>query len=146
MSSGMIVLAEDDPKLRKLYTDFLEVNGFTVAAAKDGVEALKLLIGIVPKVLVLDVMMPNMDGIETCKRARKILGSEVPIMFLTASDQIDRLQECIQSGADDYLMKTESLDRILERVRFWASPNSRQNMKERRLAAQRVVDVAIVSR
>ncbi len=146
MPSGMIVLAEDDPKLRKLYTDILEVNGFTVAAAKDGVDVIRLLRGIIPKVLVLDVMMPNMDGIETCKRARKILGAEVPIMFLTASDQIDRLQECMQAGGDDYMMKTDSLDRILERIKYWASPGARQNMKERRLAAQRVVDVATVFR
>lgn len=145
MTSGMIVLAEDDPKLRKLYVDYLEVNGFTVAAAKDGVDAIRLLRGIVPTVLVLDVMMPNMDGIETCKRARKILGTEVPIMFLTASDQMDRLHECVQAGADDYMMKTESLDHILERIKHWATASSRRDMMLRRSNARREVDSAVES-
>jgi hypothetical protein len=52
----------------------------------------------------------------------------------------------MQAGGDDYLMKTDSLDRILERIRYWAGSEGRQNMKERRLAAQKVVEVATVFR
>ena len=143
MSTGMIVLAEDDPKLRKLYSDFFEVNGYTVAAAKDGVEAIGLLHGITPSVLILDIMMPNMDGIETCRRARKIIGGEVPVMFLTASDNLDRLQECVQAGGDDYIMKTQPLDRILERVKHWTRSSVRADMMARRTNVQKEVNVAV---
>lgn len=143
MSTGMIVLAEDDPKLRKLYTDFFEVNGYTVAAAKDGVEALGLLHGITPSVLILDIMMPNMDGIETCRRARKIIGGDVPVMFLTASDQLDRLQECVQAGGDDYIMKTQPLNRILERVKHLTRSSTRAEMLARRTYVQKEVNVAV---
>lgn len=146
MPSGMIVLVEDDPFLRKLYSDFLEINGFTVATAKDGIEALKLLNGITPTVLILDIMMPNMDGIETCRHARKILGGDVPIMFLTASDQLDRVQECMRAGGDDYMMKTESLDRILERVRHWTKTSARRELMTRRTQVKKDVEVAVETR
>jgi DNA-binding response OmpR family regulator len=142
----MIVLAEDDPKLRKLYTDFLEVNGFTVAAAKDGNEVLGLLHVITPMVLILDIMMPIMDGIETCRRARKIIGGNVPIMFLTAVDNLDRLQECMEAGGDDYVTKTQPLERILERVKHWSRRSARQNMMIRRPHTRREVSDAIESR
>ncbi len=101
MSSGMILLAEDDNRLRKLYTDYLEFHGYIVATARNGVEAISLLGNITPKVLILDIMMPTLNGIETCRQARVILGDRVPIIFLTASDSLATLRDGMKAGGND---------------------------------------------
>ena len=118
-TSGVILLAEDDQRLRTLYTDTLEAAGYSVISARDGEEALELLYRVQPKVILLDIMMPRLDGVETCKRARKIVGNEVPIIFLTTLDELDALHECVAAGGDDYLIKSESVITIVERVGRW---------------------------
>ena len=124
--SSTILFAEDDRRLRRLYSDALEASGYNVLSAVDGTEALELLHAVRPTVILLDIMMPNLNGIETCKRARKMVGSEVPIIFLTALDQLDTLRECIAAGGDDYIMKSESVATIVERVRYWTRPQPRR--------------------
>ncbi len=124
--SSTILFAEDDRRLRRLYSDALEASGYSVLSAVDGTEALELLHAVRPTVILLDIMMPNLNGIETCKRARKMVGSEVPIIFLTALDQLDTLRECIAAGGDDYIMKSESVATIVERVRYWTRPQPRR--------------------
>ena len=119
--------------MRTIYTDVLKASGYNVISASDGEEALELLHTVRPKLIILDIMMPNLDGIETCKRARKKIGSEVPIMFLTALDQLDTLHECIAAGGDDYIMKSESVATIVQRVRHWMKETPRR----KRLAARR---------
>ena len=118
-ASGVIVFAEDDRRLRKLYTDALKASGYNVIAASDGDEALELLHTVKPKLLLLDVMMPKLNGIETCRRARKMLGSEVPIVFLTALDQLSNVHDCIAAGGDDYIVKSEGVAAIIQRVGQW---------------------------
>jgi DNA-binding response OmpR family regulator len=132
-TAGVILLAEDDRKLRKLYTDTLKAAGYNVIAASDGAEALELLHTLKPKLILLDVMMPKLNGIETCKRIRKKLGSEVPVVFLTALDQLDTVHECIAAGGDDYVVKSESLVTILGRVEHWMRFSSgRKQLSARR--------------
>ncbi len=87
--SSNILFAVDDRRLRRLYSDALEASGCKVITAADGAEALELLYAVRPTVILLDIMMPNLNGIETCKRAREMVGGEVPIIFLTALDQLD---------------------------------------------------------
>jgi DNA-binding response OmpR family regulator len=123
--SGLIVLAEDDEKLSKLYCDALGARGYTVIATSTGKEALGMLMSNVPKLLILDIMMPEMDGIETCKKARMILGGGVPILFLTALDDVDAVQRCLQAGGDDFLIKSNSIASLIKRVDFWAVNKSR---------------------
>ncbi len=138
---GLILFAEDDRMLRKLYTDALRASGYSVLAASDGVEALELLRTVKPKLLLLDVMMPNLNGIETCRRARKIIGNEVPIVFLTALDQLSNVHDCISAGGDDYIVKSEGVASIVKRVGHWL-----QHKPERkRLAARRKVMLADVT-
>jgi DNA-binding response OmpR family regulator len=91
-NGGLILLAEDDPRLRRIYVDILDAAGFNVLTAGDGVEALRILSKATPRLLILDIMMPNLNGIETCKRARKIIGDDIPIIFLSALDRIDILR------------------------------------------------------
>ncbi len=132
-ASGVILFAEDDRKLRKLYTDALEASGYNVIAASDGAEALDLLHTVKPKLLLLDVMMPNLNGIETCRRACKIVGSEVPIVFLTALDQLSDVHDCISAGGDDYIVKSEGVAAIIKRVGHWL----KHKPGRQRLAARR---------
>ena len=138
---GLILFAEDDRMLRKLYTDTLTAAGYSVLAASDGKKALELLRTVKPKLLLLDVMMPNLDGIETCRQARKIVGDEVPIVFLTALDQLSNVHDCISAGGDDYIVKSEGVASIVKRVGYWL-----QHKPERkRLAARRSVMLADVT-
>jgi DNA-binding response OmpR family regulator len=133
VAPGVILFAEDDPKLRKLYTDALKASGYSIVAASDGIEALELLRTVKPKLLLLDVMMPKLNGIETCRRARKMIGSEVPIVFLTALDQLSNVHDCISAGGDDYIVKSEGVAAIIHRVAYWMQ----NNPKRKRLTARR---------
>jgi len=128
MRSGLIILAEDDEKLRRLYCDALSTHGYTVISVSTGKEALGLLMNSTPKILILDVMMPGMDGIETCKKARVLIGGGVPILFLTALDDMDAVHRCLRAGGDDFLIKSSSIATLLRRVDHWALKRSRSNV------------------
>ena len=99
-SGGVIVLAEDDERMKRLYVEALRAAGFNVMAAGDGIEALSLISKVTPRLVILDIMMPRLNGIETCIRARKIIGVNVPILFLSALDRIDILRDCVAAGGD----------------------------------------------
>lgn len=144
MGSGLIIIAEDNPTQRKLYSEFLGSRGFTVVTAKNGFDALALLQTLRPKVLILDVMMPQMDGIETCRRVREQLGNALPIVFLTAADELDKLDDCMRAGGNDYLIKTASLDHILARIGYWARPTSIWSNEQRRQQALAAVKKAVI--
>lgn len=131
-SAGMIVLAEDDSRLRRLYTDALTAAGFTVLSARDGVEAVNLLSKVTPKLVLLDILMPRMNGIEACKRARGIVGDDVPILFLSTLDRLEVLRDCVNAGGDDYMIKSDSVRTMVERVKQWARRSGRGQIAERR--------------
>lgn len=137
MSVRPIILAEDNDKLRRMYSDMLESAGFTVMSASDGEKAIGLLHKIVnPQLIILDVMMPRMDGIETCTRVRKMQGLRpCPILFLTALDNPDTILECLRAGGDDYLVKSAPLTEVIERVQFWSRKGSSEESSERRIKA-----------
>ena len=140
MSSGLILVVDDDPMFRKLYDDFLSAHGYTVLVAKGGAKAMKLLLNCTPKALILDISMPSMDGIEVCKQIRRIHGDDIPIIFLTVSKNIDKLRACMHAGGDDYLIKSGDLDAVLERIRFWSATPNRQEARLRREEVIREVD------
>ncbi len=125
MSTKTIVLAEDDAKQRRLYTDFLDANGFNVMACANGLEALSLLNRIQPKLVLLDIIMPEMNGIETCRRARSLIDRKTPIVFLSSLDYIEYVRKGIEAGGDDYIVKTSPLDVFLERVTYWTGSLAR---------------------
>lgn len=143
MASGLIIVVDDDPNFRKLYSDFLTVHGYTVMTSKSGAHAMKLLLNCTPKVLILDISMPGMDGIETCKQIRQFHGSDLPIVFLTSFTDIDKLRDCLHAGGDDYLIKSDKLDSILERIKFWSAAPNRQEARLRRTEVMREVDNTI---
>ena len=129
---GVIVLAEDNLILRKLYSDGLAASGYDVFTASDGVQALNLLSKVTPELVLLDIMMPNLNGIETCKQARRIVGDAVPIVFLSALDRLDILHECVMAGGDDYIIKSGGLKQLLERIAHWVQRSGDQQLSDHR--------------
>ncbi len=119
MALKRILLAEDDPVLRKIYAHVLALEGYLVTVATDGIEALEKVAADEHDMLVIDVMMPRMDGLSLCREVRHRHHPDVPILFLTALDDADTLQRCTDAGADDYLVKEGSPESLLDRVDYW---------------------------
>jgi len=118
-SSGQkprVLVVDDDKAVRESLRRSLEFNGYAVSLAADGAEALAGIGGIAPDVVVMDVMMPRLDGIETTKSLRKA-GNDVPILVLTARDAVGDRVEGLDAGADDYLTKPFALQELLARLR-----------------------------
>lgn len=112
---SQILLIDDDPALHRLLGQYLEESGFSMLHAENGPAGLKVLFDQRPDLIVLDVMMPKMNGWETCRRIREL--TDIPIIFLTAkSDEPDRLQG-FRLGADDYVPKPFSFPELEARLR-----------------------------
>ncbi|MCW2888273.1 MAG: two-component system, OmpR family, response regulator MprA [Streptosporangiaceae bacterium] len=94
----------------------LTFEGYEVVEASDGVEALERAAGSEPDLVVLDVLMPRMDGLTTCRRMRA-QGSTLPVLMLTARDMVGDRVTGLDAGADDYLVKPFELDELLARIR-----------------------------
>jgi two-component system response regulator MprA len=111
-----VLVVEDDRAVRESLRRSLEFNGYRVSTAADGAEALAGISGIAPDAVVMDVMMPRLDGLETTKALRKV-GNNVPILVLTARDAVGDRVEGLDAGADDYLTKPFALEELLARLR-----------------------------
>jgi len=111
-----ILVVEDDHAVREALERALGFEGYDVAAARDGAIALSMLRESTYDLIVLDVMMPHLDGLETCRRIRAG-GDDVPILMLTARTTVDDRVEGLDAGADDYLAKPFALDELLARIR-----------------------------
>jgi DNA-binding response OmpR family regulator len=113
--SSTILLVDDEESVRKVLTFPLERDGFTVIQAADGEEALQRFGEDSPDLVVLDIMLPKLDGLEVCKRLRAT--SSVPIIMLTArDDELDKVLG-LELGADDYITKPFSIREFRSRVR-----------------------------
>jgi two-component system response regulator MprA len=111
-----VLVVDDDPNLLRMLRRGLSMAGYTVQAADDGQSALRLASEAAPDVVVLDVMLPEpLDGLEVARRLRAS-GSEVPIIMLTARDQLADKVAGFQSGADDYLAKPFAFEELVARV------------------------------
>ncbi|QAY65014.1 response regulator transcription factor [Paenibacillus protaetiae] len=111
-----VVVVDDDEKIISLLRRSLAFEGYEVTTASNGLEGIKILMGMEPDLLVLDVMMPQIDGWEVCRRVRES-GSSVPILMLTAKDDVVDRVRGLDMGADDYLVKPFALEELLARVR-----------------------------
>ncbi|ALS26816.1 response regulator transcription factor [Paenibacillus cisolokensis] len=111
-----IVVVDDDEKITSLLRRSLAFEGYEVTTANNGLEGLKVMLTTDPQLLILDVMMPHVDGWEVCRRVRES-GSTVPILMLTAKDDIQDRVKGLDLGADDYLVKPFALEELLARVR-----------------------------
>src|SRR5512135_2245676 len=110
-----IIVADDDPQLLRLVARNLELEDYTVLTASDGQQALELIESKSPNLVLLDVMMPKLDGFAVCHQVREF--SSVPIIIVTARGQDQDKVRGLDLGADDYLTKPFSVDELLARVR-----------------------------
>ena len=116
MTAGRLLLVEDDRGVRESLARALQFEGYTVDTAPDGLEALDRITNDPPDAVVLDVMMPKLDGLEVARRLRK-RGVALPILMLTARHEVTDRVAGLDAGADDYLVKPFALDELLARVR-----------------------------
>lgn len=135
MSKGTIILVDDEASNRRLYSEFLGGHGYNVITASDGHEALGLLYRVTPKLILLDILMPELNGIETCKRIRANGEHKMPIIFITSLEYADHIKQGLLAGGDDYILKNGSLEQVLERVRYWSASEARRKAEKRRTRA-----------
>jgi two-component system response regulator MprA len=111
-----VLVVDDDKAVRESLRRSLEFNGYDVSLATDGAEALAGIAASLPDVVIMDVMMPRLDGIEAT-RALRTAGNDLPILVLTARDAVGDRVEGLDAGADDYLTKPFALQELLARLR-----------------------------
>lgn len=110
-----ILIIEDDPAILKLLQRGLTYEGYTVDTAMDGRSGLNMARDYSPDLVILDWMLPGMDGLDVCHRLR--MGGSLPILMLTAKDTIQDRVQGLDAGADDYMVKPFNLDELTARVR-----------------------------
>lgn len=111
-----VLVVDDEPAVRDSLSRTLRFEGYDVSVAGDGEVALTLVAVETPDVVLLDVMMPRLDGLETCRRLRAD-GQFVPVLMLTARDGVGDRVAGLDAGADDYLVKPFALQELLARLR-----------------------------
>ncbi len=115
MSGQHLLIVDDEDNLRSMLSAALQHHGFSVSTAENGREALDLIPNERPDLVLLDVMMPDLDGFEVCRRLRTA-GDRTPVLFLTARDATDDKVRGLTLGGDDYLEKPFSLDELVARA------------------------------
>ena len=113
-ASKTILIADDEIRMRRVIADYLHIKGYETLEAGDGVEALSLFESGRPDLILLDVMMPRMDGWEVCRHIRS--KSQVPIIMLTARSEEDDELQGFSLGVDEYIAKPFSLKILLARI------------------------------
>lgn len=111
-----ILVVDDDQAVRDSLARSMQYSGYEVSTAADGLEALAKLSAIHADAVVMDVMMPRLDGLETTRMLRST-GNDVPILILTARDAVGDRVDGLDAGSDDYMVKPFALDELLARVR-----------------------------
>ncbi|MEZ4678677.1 MAG: response regulator transcription factor [Caldilineaceae bacterium] len=126
-----IFVVDDDPNIRELVTVFLHAEGFTVTAAVDGLDALAQMAQHKADLVILDVMMPNMDGWELCRTLRA--SYDIPLLMLTAKGETAQKVKGFELGTDDYLVKPFEPVELVMRVKAL--------LKRYRIAASQTVQI-----
>jgi two-component system, OmpR family, response regulator MprA len=111
-----ILVVDDEPAVREVLERVLRVEGFEVALACDGREAVRSQAAAPADAVLLDVLMPGLDGLEVCRRMRDT-GDRTPVLMLTARDELGDRVAGLEAGADDYLPKPFALEELLARLR-----------------------------
>jgi putative two-component system response regulator len=119
MSDHKILLIEDEQVLSKLYGDLLALKGYRVETAANVNEALGKLAANLPDLILSDIMMPEIDGVEGCIMIREQFGAVVPLLFVSALEDSETIRRAFDAGGDDYLTKQSSLEDVISRVELW---------------------------
>ncbi len=123
-----ILIIEDDEAILAFLKRGLTFDGYEVETAEDGQKGLALARGNLPDLVILDIMLPGIDGIEVCRRLRA--AGKVPILMLTAKDSVGDRVHGLDAGADDYLVKPFNLDELLARIRALLRRTTTPKQKE----------------
>ncbi len=136
--AATILLVEDDPNLAEALAYALELRGYTVQRAEEGWTALRLAQEARPDLVLLDWMLPGLDGLEVCRRLRQ-RGFQAPILMLTARDaEVDRVRG-LEEGADDYITKPFSMRELMARIQAHLRRAQRTASEQPPAEAQRLV-------
>ncbi|BCJ49555.1 response regulator [Actinoplanes sp. NBRC 14428] len=111
-----ILVVDDDPGIRSLLTDVLEMDGYDVSVAVDGLAAVRAVDSVAPDFVILDVMMPGLDGFGVLAAIRALPGEPVPVLMLTAAAEPDTNSRAWADGVDYYLAKPFTADAVLDLV------------------------------
>ena len=141
-----VLIVDDDLTARETLVAMLEGELYDLQLAKDGMQALKMLEHLQPDVILLDVMMPGLDGFEVCRRIRSMSQvAEVPIIILTALDDRDSLLQGIEAGADDFLSKPADRRELTARVRTITRLNRYRTLMEQRENIRRMAEHVVAA-
>lgn len=132
MTARRILIADDDPLLRSLLVHRLSADGYQVLVAEDGSQALTAIADLKPDLIVLDALMPVMDGFEVLRRLKGARAMVAPIIMLTALKREQDIVGALQLGAADYLVKPFIPDELSQRVRRLLSSGLADPMEARR--------------
>ena len=114
MEKPCVLMVDDDPNILKFVTANLEIRGYDVIMAEDGVTALEVMGRTTPNLVILDLLMPGINGSDVCRHIRKT--SDVPIIILTAIGESNTKKELLNLGANDYVTKPFDIRDLLDRV------------------------------
>ena len=130
MDNQKVLIADDEKHIREILKMYCEKEGFEVIEAADGAEAILKVQSEKPDILILDIMMPVMDGLEVCKQVRKM--SDLPIIMLTAKDEDDDRILGLEIGADDYITKPFNSREVVARIKAVLRRSGAQEKQEGR--------------
>src|SRR6266481_1592739 len=112
------LVIDDSPETLRLLTDALDGAGMTVMVAMDGAAAMRIVDQITPDIVLLDAVMPGMDGFETCRRLKREAGlSNVPVIFMTGLAETEHIVRGLEAGGVDYVTKPIAIEEMLARIR-----------------------------
>lgn len=132
--AGLVLLIEDNRGISEMVGEYLERRGYSVDYAQDGVTGLHLAVSNSYDVVVLDLMLPGMDGYDVCRKLRQDAKKSTPVLMLTARDTLEDKVTGLDAGADDYLVKPFELKELEARIRALIR-------RDRRLVSQEVLRV-----
>ncbi|NTW02959.1 MAG: response regulator [Oscillochloris sp.] len=140
-TSGLILIVDDQPRGRMTLASLLEPEGYQLAFAADGPQALAEAARLRPDLVLLDVMMPGMDGFEVCRRLRADPNTaEMPLIMVTALDDHDSLLQGIEAGADDFVTKPFNRAELRARIRTVTRLNRYRSLWESRVRYERLIE------
>ena len=140
--AGLILLIEDNRGISEMVGEFLERRGYGVDYAADGITGLHLAVQNSYDVVVLDLMLPGMDGLDLCRRLRNEAKKSTPVLMLTARDTLDVKLTGLDAGADDYLVKPFEIRELEARVRALIRRDRRQVSAELLAVGDLLLDMA----
>ncbi|MCI1710513.1 MAG: response regulator transcription factor [Chiayiivirga sp.] len=141
-SAGLVLLIEDNRAISEMVGEYLERRGFRVDYASDGAQGYQQAVDESYDAIVLDLMLPRLDGVELCRRLRQEAKKATPVLMLTARDTLDDKVRGLEAGGDDYLVKPFALQELEARLRALIRRDRRQVSTEVLRVADLVLDTA----